>query len=314
MKYYIENKPIQDQVEDKYKYIFIAKEIPENSQFTIEERNKIISERINMFNQFGFGVYDIGNNGVEISNIASPSNVYHMLCDLCLVYKINPINARVTGHRVCVSKFTVENVFDNIYDFIDDLNEECANLVFGQLFNIKFDDTKEKVIDIFKYYHDKFPERKINMSSCILDYNILGYKDKMIEFINNGYVYLDEHDKSKILDKLISNKWFNILLQYIKTYNVTKEDIINDNRLIQKTHVPIVKEIIELLGIDKKTITIKVYDEDSMIEKFTVSDIDEARTYVIRNYGVTFKKACEDIEYWGSGNGFLNYYTFEMEE
>lgn len=313
MKYYIENKPVQKELEDKYKYIFIAKNVPQQG-FTKAEIKKIKEERKIMFKMLDSGIYDIGNGIIEAMDVSHSTNLYHVLKNLCFIYKIKPVNVKMHNGHPYISKFIVENRFDNIYDFIDDLNIECANLVFGCLFNINIDNMKVKVMELFKYYHRKFPERKINISSCVTsNYSIYGYEDDMMTLIKNNEIYLDENNKREVINKLLINNWFNVLIEYIKFNNITKEDIINVNVLIENANNKIVKQIMNLLDIDDTSISINIYDEDSCVKTISFKDINEARTYVIRNYGVTFENSCKDVCDWCGSNGFLSHYSFKIK-
>lgn len=345
--YCINTKPEQEFIPENMRYIFIAKEYPqpkppEGKKKCTKEQNKqyndMICKRGEMFAMLDSGHYDVGNSLISVRPFT------HDLSDLfdkesSIVYKIKPINSCKKRERYSnkdeyyVSRFDVVKKIENIYELIDDLSDSSF---YTDLFHFIFDKGhyanngyRERSIELFKYAHEKYPDKKIYLGDCIL--NVLhsydhscrykcepNMEEYVCELLNNNFVELSQEydDHESVVKNLITAYWFEICVKYIEAMAEDIRDVYlrdiykNDdvmNILRKNNDKENVKKIISLLGIEDSCVTLTVLSEDewedeNVEETKVFKDMNEVRGYVISQYKVPFENACKDVQYWRGEN------------
>lgn len=345
--YCINTEPVQEEIPEDMRYIFITKEYPkpeppEGKKKCTKEQNKqyndMLCKRSKMFSMLDSGHYDVGNSLITVKPFT------YDLSDLfdkesSVVYKIKPINSCKKCERYSnkeeyyVSKFEVEKKIENIYELIDDLSN---SIFYGDLFHFIFDrghytndGYRNHSIKLFKYAHEKYPDKKIYLSNCIRkelhSYCYEGrYREEeriesyVKELLDNNLIELtqDYDDQDSTVKNLIAAHWFQICVDYIEAIpndlrDVYLRDIKNDESVMyvlrKNSDKEEVKKIISLLGIQDSCVTLTVlseddWDDESIEETKVFKDMNEVRGYVIRKYKVPFENACKDVDYWHGEN------------
>lgn len=341
--YCINTEPETAEIPENMRYIFITKEYPqpkppEGKKKCTKEQNKqykeMMSKRNKMFTMLDSGHYDVGNALITVKPFTYDlSELFDK--DSSFVYKIRPINSNKKHDRYSnkeeyyVSKFDVEKKIENIYELIDDLS---GSIFYADLFHFIFDKGhyanegyKEHAMELFKYAHEKYPDKKIYLGDCIRNvlhtYDHNGrYKeqpnmeDYACELLNEKYIELfqEYEDHEAVVKNFICAYWFDICVKYIEAISVDIRNIyLRDigkneqvmNVLRKNNDKESVKKIISLLGINDSCVTLTVlqdddWDDERIEETKVFKDMNEVRTYVIGKYNVSFEDACKDVQYW----------------
>lgn len=305
----------------------------------IKEYDEMMDKRKAMFNMLDSGHYDIGNAMIEVKPFTNGLSGF-IGTESDYIYKIKPINAckqyRSSYSRdedYFVSKFDVEKRIDNVYELIDDLSN---SIYYADLFHYIFDrghykneGYREYAIGLFKYAKKNYPDKKIYLSDCIRRvlhsydhagrYNGDAYVEEYVkELLDNSLIELIQEydDQEDTIKNLISANWFGITRNYILAISedvrdIYTRDIGKDESIMSvlraNSDKDVVKEIMSLLHVEDMCVVLKVlteneWDGDETIEVKTFKDMNEVRSYVIREYGVSFEDASKSIDRWRGKN------------
>lgn len=305
----------------------------------INRYNEMMNDRKEMFKMLDSGHYDIGNSTIELNPFTYDLSSF-IDSEKYYIYKINPVNVSKTyerygsGEKYFVSKFNVEKRIETVRELIDDLS---GSIYYEDLFHEIFDrghyaneGYRERSIELFKYAKEKYPDKKIYLSDCIrrtlhsYDHDGRYNNEPRIEeyvqmLLDNSYIELtqDWDYQCDTVKNLIRANWFNIAKDYILAipYDLRDsylKDIKRDEHTMSilraNSDKDVVKEIVYLLKVEDMCVVLKVmkycewFDEEEVKETKTFKDMNEVRSYVIREYGVSFKDAIESIDRWRGKN------------
>lgn len=300
--------------------------------------NDMMANREEMFKILNSGHFDIENATIKLEQFTNnlPSFIGN---EGCYIYKINPINASKTyggyGSRehYFVSKFDIEKKIETVYELIDDLSN---SIYYADLFHYIFDrghyknkGYREYSIGLFKYAKKNHPDKKIYLSDCIRRvlhsydhagrYNGEAYVEEYVKLLlDNCLIELiqeyDDHEDT--IKNLIGANWFGIARDYILAISedvrdIYIRDIHKDESAMSVLRInsdkDVVKEIMSLLHVEDMCVVLKVmkyddWDGEDVVETKTFKDMNEVRSYVIREYGVSFDDATKDIGGWHGEN------------
>ena len=303
----------------------------------IKEYDNVMDKRKQMFDMLDSGHYDIGNSSVELRPFSE--NLYNIVDrESCYIYKIKPINSAKNYERYgskdsyYVSKFDVEKRINNIYELIDDLS---GTIYYADLFHYIFDrghlkneGYREHAIELFEYAKKNHPDKKIYLSDCILrvlhsyEHDGRYKKEEYIEeyakyLLDNNMIELtkDWDNQEDTIKNLIRACWFNIAVDYIKAIpedvrDIYISDIHKDETVMsvlrENSDKETVKNILSLLKVEDMCVILTVLTEgdwdDRTVEVKTFKDMNEVRSYVIREHKVPFEDACKNIDRWHGEN------------
>lgn len=305
----------------------------------IKEYDEMMDKREAMFNMLGSGHYDIGNAMIKVEPFTNGLSGF-IGTESDYIYKIKPINAckqyRSSYSRdedYFVSKFDVEKRIDTVHELIDDLSN---SIYYADLFHYIFDrghykneGYREYAIGLFEYAKKNYPDKKIYLSDCIRrvlhSYDHTGrysgdaYVEEYVKvLLDNSLIELiQEYDgQEDTIKNLISANWFGIARDYILAISedvrdIYTRDIHKDEStmgvLRANSDKDVVNEIMSLLHVEDMCVVLKVlteneWDGDETIEVKIFKDMNEVRSYVIREYGVSFEDASKNIDRWRGKN------------
>lgn len=302
----------------------------------INRYNEMMNDRKKMFEMLDSGHYDIGNSKIELYSFTRDLSSFLGSDEKYYIYKINPINANKTyerygsGENYFVSKFNVEKRIETVQELIDDLSD---SIYYADLFHTIFDrghygneGYREYSVELFEYAKNNYPDKKIYLSDCIrrvlhsYDHDGRYSNEPRIEeyaqmLLDNFYIELtqDWDYQNDTVKNLIRANWFNIAKDYILAIpddlrDSYLRDIKKDERTMSilraNSDKDVVKEIVSLLKVEDMCVVLKVikycewFDEEEIKETKTFKDMNEVRSYVIREYSVSFEDAIKDIGQW----------------
>lgn len=341
--YCINTEPVQEEIPEDMRYIFITKEYPkpeppEGKKKCTKEQNEqyndMLCKRSEMFSMLDSGHYDVGNSLIPVRSFTYDlSDLFNK--ENSIIYKIRPINSCKKRERYSnrdeyyVSKFDIEKKIENMCELIDDLS---SSIFYADLFHFIFDKGyyandgyKECVMNLFKYAHEKYPDKKIYLGDCIRSvlhtydhggrYNNEPKREEYVcELLNDNLIELlqEYEDHEAVVKNLIFACWFGICVKYIESMsedvcNIYLRDVGNNESVMdilrKNNDKEDVNKIISLLDIENVCVTLTVLSDDDWDDEQTketkiFKDMNEVRGYVISKYKVPFENACKDVEYW----------------
>lgn len=309
-----------------------------------EAYEEMTRERQKMFDMLDSGTYDIGNNIIKLESIGrilGSNNDFQL--EKCFVYKIKPLHSEARRESYSyhsnyhVSKFEVEKKMEGLKELIDyTVNEPgfARVMQYVTIHGLK-EEYRKETLDIFEYVHHKYPKASFHLEDVLYDYihrdgemlYMFHDKPQFESYIQTllalGYVtysgdkdmYSYHHDE--LVKNLIKANWFSIAVDYLESLT---QDMINvwfkgfssdfDVKRIIRSHdsEPIVKKLIQLLGVESTGIKLKVrrtndsWDGFAELDEVWCEDMSDVRTYAIKYYGVTYDMATEDVSDWRGDN------------
>lgn len=302
----------------------------------IKKYDEMMDKRKTMFNMLDSGHYDIGNAMIKVEPFTNGLSSF-IGTESDYIYKIKPINAckqyrssYLSGEDYFVSKFDIEKRIDTVHELIDDLSN---SIYYADLFHYIFDighyankEYREYAIGLFQYAKKNYPDYKIYLSDCIR--RVLHSYDHTGRY--NGDAYVEEYaktlldnslielikeydDQENTIKNLISANWFSVARDYILAISedirdIYTRDIYKDESIMgvlrANNDKDIVKDIMSLLHIEDMCVILKVIkyddfdDEEDIVEAKAFKDMNEVRSYVIREYGVPFEDAIKNVGQW----------------
>ena len=315
----------------------------ENKQY-----NEMIANMKKSNDALNSGEVDLHNNPIELEDFIKSSYRVSDLSD-DTIYRIEPIESKKTWEQYShnrdhfwTNKFKVVNKITALEDLVDQLyKDNLLDEFVGKYFentSCSNDGYKEKNITFFEMINSKFKDYKPCLSH-ILVADINHYEklprfsnpyERILELINyhldNSLMSLRHewnNDDIEVFTMLLRYKWFELAYKYLLDVETTSYDFgkmkvdKNINTLLRSNSGDeFVKKIIVHLGIEDTFVTLKVkqYDdddyEDRTIETKVFKDMDELKTYLIKQYDVAFSDINKDID---KIRGEDEYIRFEVE-
>jgi len=335
LKQYSENdfiKPQQDKNKPTKK--LTSQELKDKKESILRQQNTI--------KQLDTGYCNLHNCKYDLDTILNSFFISHLDNSNCLIYKIQPLASykNRTGYsyndKYETSEFNVltkfnskEEVINQIYK--DGLLRKFASVLFDSLSYIN-EGYDLKLYKYFEYFKNTFSDYDISLSDIVLSNKNKFDRKDIYEIIKTNIRYLLENDlikcfreddyyKEELITLLIECGLSEIALQCVKLleeYNI--KSLLNDkefDRVLRKWSTDKhVKMIIDILGIKLSgiTLTVKDINESSTVETKLFDNIGEVKTYLIKNYNISFdeivnKDIC-DIESYNE-NEDINY-RFEI--
>lgn len=313
-----------------------------------KEYNEIINNIKKSNDALDSGEVDLHNNLIELEDFIKDSFSIRDLQDNT-IYRIEPIESKQTWVQYSnnrdhfwtnkfkvVSKITtLENLVEQLYK--DGLLDEFVGKYFENFSYIN-EGFKEKNIAFFEMIKSKFKDYKPCVSHILIA-DINNYEklprfssasERVLELINyhldNDLISLRHewnNDDIEVFAMLLRYKWFELAYKYlmevdVKSYDFGKMKIDkNINAIIRSNSGDkFVKKVISHLAIEDTFVKliVKQYDDEDyetrIIETKTFKDIDELKTYLIKQYDVPFSEINKNIE---DISGEDEYIKFEIE-
>lgn len=158
----------------------------------------------------------------------------------------------------------------------------------------------------YPYREGKYPDYKLTLWDMVRDHDMPSV-DVINDMLDKELIYLhDKYDEeSSMFKKLIQHKMFELankylnLVQYEYAMNKIKSD--RDCIIIMKANSEdkFVKEIFKFIGIEDKSIKVKITSVNSWSDKgeeLTFEDINKAKAHIVKNYVVDFDKVADGID------------------
>lgn len=312
------------------------------------EYNEIIENMKKSNEALNSGEVDLHNNQIELVDFIKGS--YHIDgLDLYTVYRIEPIESKQTWEQYShnkdkfwTNKFKVVNKITTLENLVDQLHKD--NLL-DEFVGKYFENTcatnegyKEKNIAFFELLRDKYKDYKPCLGFILIK-DITHYEkrarfsivyDRIYDLINyhldNDLISLrHEWNNSdiEVFTMLLRYQWFELAYKYLievdtDSYNFGQMKKDKDiNALIRLSFGDeFVKKIIKHLGVDDTFVTLKVkeYNDDDynerIIETKTFENINELKTYLIKQYDVPFSEINKNIDEIRGDDGYI---SFEIE-
>jgi len=290
-----------------------------------KERKEALIRQEDTLRQLESGYCNLHNNKIKLNMIHDSFFVSYLEDEKAIIYKIKPLASRKIRegyHSQDIyetSEFNITKKFANKEEIIqqiykDRLLREFAATVFDSL-SYANEGYNQKLYRYFEYFKDTFTGYDISLSDIMLskDYNhpIRSKFNKRdtyeltrvnIRYLldNNLVKYFREEDyyKTKLIIGLIECGLYDVVLHCVKLIDgYDLEYLLKDKDfevvLRKWSNVKEVKEIISLLDIKLKGVTLRVIKDDwgnSLIEEKTFDNIGEVKTYLIKNYDISFEK------------------------
>jgi hypothetical protein len=313
-----------------------------------KEYNQIIEKMKKSDDAFKSGEVDLHNNQIELIDfIKNLSSAYLTNFDRYDFYRIEPIESKRTYEQYSynrdkywTNKFKVVKKMNTLEELIsqlhkDGLLDEFVGKYFESFCYVN-EGYKEKNIAFFELLKSKFKDYKPCLSHILVaDINHYEVRarfstpyESIFELIN---YYLDndlinlrhewDNDDIEVFTMLLKYKWFELAYKYLMeietdSYDfgqMKKDDVIN-TIIRSNSGDKFVKQIITHLGIEDTFVTLKVktYEEDDyddkLIESKTFKDIDELKTYLIKEYDVPFSEINKDIDRIRGNDEYIRFY------
>lgn len=313
-----------------------------------KEYNDIIENMKKSTDALNSGEVDLHNNPIELKDFIKGSYSIDDL-NKYTIYRIEPIESKKTWEQYSynkdkywTNKFKVVNKITTLENLVEQLHED---LLLDEFVGKYFENTsscnegyKEKNIAFFEMIRDKYKDYKPSLGFILIK-DITHYEklprfstpyDRILELINyhldNNLIALRhewDNNDLEIFAILLRYKWFELAYRYLIEVDTNSYDfgqIKKDkdiNALIRSNSGDeFIKKIITYLGIEDTFVTLKVknYNEDDyeveIIETKTFKDIDELKTYLIKQYDVPFSEINKDISEINVDDGYI---SFEIE-
>lgn len=331
----IPTEPTKEIIDSEYCYLFIKADDPKLRKNATKEEKEVykedVSQRKKMFDMLACGHYDVKNSLIPLVPITEEIANYICTAD-SYIFKINPVNATKIYdeggllYEYYVSTFDVDKRIDNIYELIDDLaeNELLYEKVFREIFRCYcfserdvFSQMNIRISQIFEYAGKMHKDRKLYLSRLLPDSFILvnspESEKQVMELLSDKRIQLfsEDDDYKEVLEKLINAYWFNIAVDYFnalpkdydreETAELIKDEELAMRALRRNNNNPAVKQLLSLLKAEDVVIILKIYTYSSTTEK-VFDNMNQLKTYVIRNYGLTFDEACKEVGEWIGSN------------
>ena len=310
--------------------------------------NEMVDNMKKSNDAFNTGEVDLHNNSIELKDFIKESFSIPNFTNET-VYRIEPIESKQTWEQYShnrdkywTNKFKVVNKITTLEDLVEQLHKD---LLLDEFVGKYFENTsasnegyKEKNIAFFELLKDKYKDYKPCLSFILI--KDISHYDKFARFstpyeniydlinyhLNNDLISLRHewnNDDIEVFTMLLRYKWFELAHRYLLEvdtnsydYGQIKKDKDINAIIRSNSGDEFVKKIIEHLGVENTFVTLKVkqYDDDDykdrIIETKVFKDINELKTYLIKQYDVPFSEINKDID---DIRGEDEYIRFEVE-
>lgn len=308
--------------------------------------NEIVNNMKKSTDALNSGEVDLHNNPIELEDFIKSSYSFNDF-DKYTTYRIEPIESKTTWEQYShnrdkywTNKFKVVNKITTLEDLVDQLyKDKLLDEFVGKYFentSCSNEGYKEKNIAFFELLRDKYKDYKPSLGFILIK-DISHYEkfarfstpyERIFELINyhldNDLISLRHewnNDDIEVFTMLLRYKWFELAHRYILEVDTNSYDfgqIKKDkdiNTLIRSNSGDeFVKKIIRYLGVEDTFVTLKVKkyddwdnDDDEIIENKTFKDIDELKTYLIKEYDVPFSEINKDINEIRADDGDIKF-------
>lgn len=295
-----------------------------SSQELKDKKERLINQH-NTIKQLETGYCNLYNNKIKLDNINNSFFVSCLEDENAIVYKIKPVASRkgkegyYSTEVYETSEFNVIKKFNNKEEIINQIYEDkLLNKFAATIFdNLSYNNEgyAQKIYKYFEYFKEAFGDPNISLSDIMLtdDYNHairskFNRKDTYeLTRVNIRYLlenelikYFREGDyyKTKLIIGLIECGLYDVALNCIKMLEGYDLEYLLKNKdfeivLRKWSNIKEIKEIISLLDIKLNGVTLKVIKdnyESCLIEEKTFDNIGEVKTYLIKNYDISFEQ------------------------
>lgn len=327
---FFNNEQKNEYLSSKERWIAITKKHEKSKEQTKEsfiEEQELRKETLKSLNE---GHVSLKNNFIK------PDNIFKIGIDCYLnnfehytLYKINPIqyfkekdNLYNNSSSYNISKFDVTNKINTrkelikqlIFDY--DIEEFLFYFITSSNLTLYFDLIYELFACVKELYEvnlnaNFFMNKDLNNNFNYIKTNKLELDfikklidTNIVDLYDSFYKGSDSYKKN-IFVNMLKIGWYEIslnLLKEIKDKKVIEELSNNDNifHILSKNKNEYIDKIKTILNFDKRCISLLVfedgYSKDELVEKISFKDINEIKTYLIKNYDVSFKDALGDVE------------------
>lgn len=317
----------------------------------LKDKRNVLELQEKTIKQLDSGYYNLYNNRLKLESIFNSSFINCLYDDNYLVYKIEPIssNKETSGTyysrtEYLTSEFNVESQLKTKEDIIKQIyNDGLLRKFSAEMFdNLSYGNEgyQNKLYEHFKYINDSFTNYNISLSDIMLTDD---YKHELrskfctrdiSEITKTNIRYLLHNDlilcfkeadyyKQELIINLIKCGLYDIALKCVTLLEdweiaVLKDDKDFDIVLRKWSSKDEIKEIIKFLHITLNGVRLNIirysdYNTTTEIEDFT--NINEVKTYIIKNYDVTIEdimnKDIADLEVYDKDSDDV-YYKFEI--
>lgn len=330
---YIEIKGSNEKLPPQQHFLFITRELKkpvktkENKNFYADSKkiyDEAMKQRTIMFDIFKTGSVDMHDRSIETDDItkrignAVCSNVF----DEYIIYLIEPLivseqseqhnwqyKYRCHTFNIIKEITSIEELFEHAYtnnyyvEFMADIFSKMRYCNEGYKENALkwFEYAKEK----YPYNEKSYPDNRLTLWNMIAE---CGVPDEEIinRMLDNELILLHhKYDKeSSMFKKLVQYTRFDLASKYLNLVQCDyalgniKSDMVSLTILRSNSDNQFVKEIFKTLGIEDKSIKIKItsygkYRDE--VEEMTFEDINKAKAYIVKNYVVDFDKVAKGI-------------------
>jgi hypothetical protein len=332
---YIEIKGSNEKLPPRQHFLLITRELTkpvktkankDDYKYSKETYDKSMKQREIMFEVFKTKFVDMHDRWIEPDDITKKIGdiVANNRFDNNIIYLIEPLivsrhseqyhnwdyKNRVHTFNIVKEITSIEELFDHAYS--NNYYEEFMADIFDKM-RYGNEGYKENCLKWFEYAKEKYPCNETRYPDCKLTlWDMIREHDMpkmeiVSELLDKELIYLhDKYDEeSSMFKKLIQHKMFEMankylnLVQYEYAMNKIKSD--RDSIIIMKSSSEdkFVKEILKFIGIEDKSIKVKITSVDSWSDKgeeLTFEDINKAKAYIIKNYVVDFDKVADGID------------------
>ena len=329
---YIEIRGSNEKLPPQQHFLFITKELSKpiktNANKTDYSRLKNIydesmKQRALMFESFKNGNIDLHDRCIESDDITKKIGdvVANNRLDNNIIYLIEPLivskhtesyssrsTYRVHTFNIVREISSIEELFKHAHD--NNYYEDFMADIFDKM-RYGNEGYKENCLKWFEYAKENYPCNESKYPDCkltlwdMVERHDLPSEEIINHMLDNEFIYLhDKYDsEASMFKKLVQHTKFEIANKYLNLvqsdYAIRTIKSDRDITAILKSNSDnqSVKEIFKTLGIEDKSVKIKIvnYNYGETSKELTFEDINKAKAYVIKNYTVDFDKVADGI-------------------
>ncbi len=331
---YIEIKSSNEKLPPQQHFLFITRELKKpvktkenkdsyaDSKKTYDESMK---QRTIMFDIFKTGFVDMHDRSIETDDITK--RIGDVVCsnmfDNYIIYLIEPLivskqseqyhswqyKYRCHTFNIVKEITSIEELFEHAYS--NNYYEKFMADIFSKMRYCN-EGYKENALKWFEYAKEKYPyneksypDNRLTLWDMISECDVPN-EEIINHMLDNGLIFLHHKydEESSMFKKLVQHTRFELASKYLNLVHYDyalrniKSDMVSLTILKANSDNQFVKEIFKILGIEDKSIRIKItsYGEyRDNTEEMTFEDINKAKAYIVKNYVVDFDKVAKGI-------------------
>ena len=303
--YYFEIEPMLTQPLGEYEYLVIAKV---TNGKTKEEKERYMKQQ-ECLKLLRSGYVNTHNRSIRVDNIFD--SIVNILNDFnkYYIFRIKHIANKHDFRCDYVSEFQVEKEFKSIEELIQDID---GKYIISDLYNKLISDLS-RTKDGYATFHDIIKiviDNQVNKVSLFdIMRNSLNTSDAIVAdnivldmFKNEIILMKDKYETAnEILRRLLENKLFKSALYFVQTFadEINEVSPVNANLLRNNSDSPDVMSILDILKLKIPGIVLEVIkvsssedgygrDIETTLESKSFKNLDDIKTYIIRNYNVSY--------------------------